>query len=176
MKYVLTFLVGVFLLLFFSPSTVKAAIIGAPFVTSSKEVIRKALKLAGLKKGETFYDLGSGDGRSLIIANKEFKAKAVGFEYSRPLSVFSRINLFLNRAKGNIYRKNFFTGEVDLSKADVIFMFLTPKAFPKLKEKFEKELKPGTRIVTYSSELVFWKPDKVIENEKAVGKTFLYIR
>jgi SAM-dependent methyltransferase len=152
----------IFLAVFFSPSSVRAAVIGAPFVPSTLEAVKKGLKMAKLKPGETFYDLGSGTGRVLIMAAKKFSANVVGFEYSRPLFFFSKFNMFLNGIKGKVFRKNFFEDETNLKKADVIFMFLTAKAFPKLRERLENEVRPGTRIVVYLSPLLFWQPDQEI--------------
>ncbi len=95
-----------FLLIWFSPTTVWAAFTGAPFLPTQKRVIRKALKLARLKPGEKLYDLGSGTGKVLIIAEKEFGAEAKGIEYSRPLFLFSKLNLFLHRTKrAKVYRE-----------------------------------------------------------------------
>ena len=165
------------LLFFFSPSSIKASIIGAPFLPTSKKVIRKALKLADLKPGEKLYDLGSGTGKVLIVGAREFGADVMGMEYSTPLFILSRINLFIHRIKnGKVYKKDFFKNDRKLNEADVIYLFLTPKAFPKLKDKFKKELKIGTRIVVYSSPLLFWQPVKSITIEKTKIKIFLYIK
>ena len=162
-----------FLLICFSPTTLEAAIKTSPFAATPKWIIRKALKAARLKPGEKLYDLGSGDGRALIIAEKEFKALAVGLEYSRPLFIFSKVNLFLHRIRNAIVlRKDFF--KADLSKADVIFAFLTPRAFVKLEPKFKKELKPRTRVVTFSSQLPHWKPKRIIDLAKRETKLYLY--
>lgn len=163
------------LAIYFSPSTIKAAIMGAPFVPASLKAVKKALELAELKPGETLYDLGSGTGRVLIIAAKKFSAKVVGFEYSRPLYVFSKINLFLHGVKGKVFKKDFFEDDLELDKADVIYMYLTVKAFPKLRERLEKEVRPGARIVVYLSPLGFWEPDKVI-TLKDKTKVRLYYR
>ena len=57
----------------------------APFVASPLPVVRKMLELADLKPGETLYDLGSGDGRIVIMAAKEFGANGVGIELNRRL-------------------------------------------------------------------------------------------
>lgn len=165
---------GLFLLIAFSPTTLKAAIKTAPFVTTPKWIIRRALKSAKLKKGEKFYDLGSGDARALIIASKEFKAHATGFEYSRPLFILSKIKLFLFRIKNiKIFRQDFLIA--NLSKADVIFSFLTPRAFAMLEPKFKKELKPKTRIITFSSQLPNWKPKKIINLKNRKTKLYLYV-
>lgn len=151
-----------FLAVYFSPSAVRAAVIGAPFVPAPLSVIKKSLELANIRPGETFYDLGSGTGRALVIAAKKFKADSVGFEYSRPLFIFSKLSLFLQGVNGRVLRKNFFEDDINLDKADVIYMFLTSKAFPKLRQRLEKETRPGTRILVYLSPLGFWEPDKTI--------------
>ena len=165
----------IFLAVYFSPTSVRAAVIGAPFVPSTLEAVKKGLKMAGLKPGETFYDLGSGTGKVLIIAAKKLSANVVGFEYSRPLFIFSKINMFLRRVNGKVYRKNFFEDDINLEKADVIFLFLTSKAFPKLRHRLENEVKTGARIVVYLSPLLFWQPDKeIILRDKT--KVRLYIK
>ncbi len=167
------FVVILFFLVFFSPSTVKAAFSGAPFLPTSKKVIRKALKLADLKQDENFFDLGSGTGRALIIAAREFGARAVGFEISTPLFVFSKINLFFRKVKtATVFKESLF--KADLRSADVIFLFLTPRAFKKLEGKFNKELRPGTRVVAYSSPLLFWSPEKIMPISNNGNRINLY--
>ena len=84
----------------------------------------------------------------------------VGFEYSRPSLVFSKINLLLQGVKGQVFRKDFFKDDINLEKADVIYIFLAKKPFAKLQPRLEKETRPGTRIVVYLSPLGFWQPDK----------------
>lgn len=169
------FLLLIILIIYFSPSTLKAAITGAPFVPTPKKVIRAGLKLARLKSKEKLYDLGSGTGRVLIIGAKEFGAQVIGFEYSKPLFLLSKINLFLHKIKQvRVYRKSFF--EANLKDADVIFMFLTPKAFLKLEKKFLEEIKIGTRIIVFSSPLLFWEPREIISVPGIKAKLYLYTR
>jgi cyclopropane fatty-acyl-phospholipid synthase-like methyltransferase len=157
-------------------TTLYAAIFYAPFAATPKNAIREGLRLAGLKKGEIFYDLGSGNGQSLIIASKEFSARAFGFELSLQHYLISKINIFLHRCSKtvSIFWKDF--QKVNIGNADVIFVWLTPKAFPKLQEKMQKELQKDTRIVAYSSLLKFWEPDKIsILPTPSHPKLYLYI-
>lgn len=170
-------LILILIIIFILFTHIYAGIITAPFVFTPKNYIRKALEICQLKKGEKIYDLGSGDGRVLIIAAKEFNAEAVGFELSYFLYFISKINIFLHRLskRAKVRWSNFY--EEDLSLADVIFCWLTPKAFPKLANKFNQELKIGTRIITYSSPLGFWQPEREVEFQsegiKIFGKTLI---
>jgi len=178
LPFEVSFLIIALILLsvFFSPSSMKAAIKGAPFLPTPKSIVRKALKAADLGRGEKLYDLGCGTGRVLIIGEKEFGAKTIGIEYSTPLFIISKINLFLHKTKsGRVYKMDFFKKDVNLNDADVVFLFLNPKAFLKLKDKLNKSLKPGTRVVTFSSPLLFWQPKKIIPLKERKNKINLYL-
>ena len=119
------------------------------------------LLMAGLKPGEVFFDLGAGDGRTVIMAAKDFGARAVGVELREDL---------VKKALGTVYeeglqdRITIVNGDmfnVDLTSADVIFLYLTTSANEKVKPKLEAELKRGVRIVSHDYEIVGWKPLKV---------------
>ncbi|HVO36775.1 MAG TPA: methyltransferase domain-containing protein, partial [Candidatus Acidoferrum sp.] len=112
----------------------------APFVPSPPQVIQRMLQLAELRPGEVFFDLGSGDGRAVIMAAKEFSARAVGVELREDLA---------KRALGSVYEQNLqdritiVNGDmfgVDLSSADVIFLYLTTSANEKVRAKLDSEL------------------------------------
>lgn len=121
----------------------------APWWRTNKKVARAMCRLARVKKGDIVYDLGSGEGTSLIFAAKEFKAQGVGIEID-PLRYFLStlmIRIIRVHKKIHIKRKNFF--QEDISKATVVFVYLVPKTLNRLLPKFKKELKKGTRIVSY---------------------------
>jgi len=127
------------------------------------------LVLAELKSGENFYDLGSGDGRTVIMAAKDFGAKAVGVELREDLAkrALSNINELGLETQVQILQNDIF--KVDLSPADVVFLYLTTSANEKIKPKLESELRPGSRIVSHDYEILGWKPrriDNFCENPK----------
>lgn len=121
----------------------------SPWWRTSKKIARIQCKLAKIGKNDVVFDLGSGDGTMLITAAKEFGAKGVGVEIDLLRYWYSKIAIiFLGLTKRlKIKRKNFFS--VDVSAATVVVMYLIPKTLNRLKPKLLKELKPGTRIVTF---------------------------
>lgn len=125
----------------------------APWWRTNKEVARAVCRLAKITSKDIVYDLGCGDGTALLVAAKECGAKGVGIEID-PLrywiaKIRAKINGISDKVK--LKRKNFF--KEDLSSATVIFVYLVPKALQRLLPKFKKELKKGTRIVSFRYEV-----------------------
>ncbi len=152
--------------------------ITVPYVPTPIEVVREMLKLAGLKPGEIILDLGSGDGRVLITAAKEFGAKAIGVELRKDLIEKAITNIEREGVKDRvmIIQGNFF--DIKLPPANVIFLYLLTSVNERLRPKLEKETKPGTRIVSHDFEIAGWKPYKVKEVRDG-GRThriILYMR
>lgn len=121
----------------------------APWWRTSKKVARAQCKLAKVKKGDVIYDLGSGDGTALVIAAKEFGARGIGIEIDMSRYWISKILIKISGVSQEVkvFRKNFFTQSI--KDADIIFVYLVPKALERLLPKFKKELKKGTKIVSY---------------------------
>ncbi len=132
----------------------------APFVATPLPVVRHMLTLADLRPGEAFYDLGAGDGRTLIMAAQEFGARAVGVELREDLAkkALSTIYELGIQGKVTIVQEDLF--KVDISPADVVFLYLTTSANDKVKPKLEKELKDGTRVISHDYEILGWTPNK----------------
>jgi len=133
----------------------------APFVASPEPVIRRLLQMADLKPGEIFVDLGAGDGRPVIIAAKEFGAYAIGVELREDLAKQAMkkvVELGLQDRVKIIHGDMF---NVDISMADVVYLYLTTSANEKVRPKLENELKKGARVVSHDYEIIGWKPIKV---------------
>jgi len=140
----------------------------APYVPTPPQVIQRMLRLAELRAGEVFFDLGSGDGRTVIMAAKEFGARAVGVELREDLAKKALSTIYELSLKDRITIVNGDMFNVDLTSADVIFLYLTTSANEKVRPKLDSELKRGVRIVSHDYEIVGWKPIKVenyCENE-----------
>lgn len=125
----------------------------APWWRTSSKTARGMCKLANINKGDLIYDLGSGDGTALMVAAKEYGAKGVGIEIDPIRYFISKVIIKINGISKNVsFKKSNFFKE-DLRKADVVFVYLVPKTLEKLIPKFKKELKKGTRIVSYIYEI-----------------------
>ncbi len=119
------------------------------------------LELAGLKPGEVFFDLGAGDGRTVIMAAKTFGARAVGIEMREDLAKRAMSVINDNGLSDRVTIVNGDMFKVDLTSADVVYLYLTTSANEKVKPKMEAELKKGVRVVSHDYEIVGWKPEKV---------------
>jgi SAM-dependent methyltransferase len=138
-----------------------------PFVPTPQEVVDKMIELAGVKKGDTVYDLGSGDGRIVITAAKK-GARAVGFDVDSSLVKESRENIRKAGVQNlaEIRHQDILT--VDLSPASVVTMYLLPDVNLKLKPHLLSQLKPGSRVVSHAFDMGDWQPDKT---ERVNGRT-----
>jgi len=142
-------------------SATAQAVEEVPFVTTPDNVTLAMLDLAAVGPSDYVIDLGSGDGRIVIVAAKRFGAKGLGVEIVPDLVKVSRENAagagVADRAE--FREQDLFT--TDLSKATVITMYLLPDVNLELRPKL-LALKPGTRIVSHDWDMADWIPDKTI--------------
>lgn len=132
-----------------------------PFVVTPDHVTRAMLELADVKPGDFVIDLGSGDGRIVIVAARHYGARGLGVEIVPDLVEKSRDNA---RRAGVAERVEFREQdlfETDLSRATVITMYLLPDVNLKLRPRLQA-LKPGTRIVSHDWDMGDWKPDRMV--------------
>jgi tRNA A58 N-methylase Trm61 len=119
------------------------------------------LQLAELKPGEVLFDLGAGDGRTVIMAARTFSARAVGVELREDLAKKALSTIHDNGLADRVTIVNGDMFNVNLTSADVVFLYLTTSANEKVRPKLETELKKGVRVVSHDYEIVGWKPVKV---------------
>lgn len=131
----------------------------APFVPSPIDVVKKMLKIAEVGPEDVVYDLGCGDGRILFEAVQEFGARrAVGYDLNKKFCERIRkkaVDLNL-QDRIQVVNGNFFLA--DISPATVITLYLTTSGNSKLRPKFEKEINPGTRVVSHDFPIKGWTP------------------
>jgi len=134
----------------------------APYVPTPQHVVRRMLDLADVTADDTVYDLGSGDGRFVIIAAQAFGARGVGIEIDSGLVERARRNA---RQAGVENRTTFRRGdlfEADLSSATVVTLYLWPNMNNRLRPKLLEELDPGTRVVSHGFGIDGWAPDTTV--------------
>jgi predicted RNA methylase len=124
-------------------------------------VVQRMIELAELKPGEVFFDLGAGDGRTVIMAAKTYGARAVGVEMREDLAKRAMNVIHDNGLSDRVTIVNGDMFKVDMSSADVVYLYLTTSANEKVKPKMETELRSGVRVVSHDYEVVGWKPVKV---------------
>ncbi len=133
----------------------------APFVPSPTSVVEYMLKLADLKAGEVLFDMGSGDGRTVIMAAKMFGARGVGIELREDLAKKALSTIHQSGLDDRVTIMNSSMFEVNLSSADVVYLYLTTSANEKIRPKLESDLKKGARVVSHDYEIIGWHPEKV---------------
>lgn len=143
----------------------------APYVPSSEEAVDAMLRLAGVTRNDTVFDLGCGDGRIVIAAAKKYGARGVGIDINPDRIQEARSNA--RQASVHKYarfeEKDIF--EADLSEATVVTLYLLPQLLNKLSPKLQSELRPGARVVSNHFAIDGWAP----EAEEQVDGAKIYL-
>ncbi|PIV08302.1 hypothetical protein COS52_03460 [Candidatus Roizmanbacteria bacterium CG03_land_8_20_14_0_80_39_12] len=126
---------------------------GAPYVPTSKKQLDRILENASLEKNAQFVELGSGDGRLIRYAVKNYGVTGTGVEINPLLVWWSR---YLSKRDGIAHKVSFIRGNVfnyPLQKVDYVYLFLMPELIKKLIPKFKKELKKEAIIISHGFKL-----------------------
>jgi SAM-dependent methyltransferase len=137
------------------------------FEPSPMPVVHQMLKLAQVGPGDIVYDLGSGDGRIPIAAAKDYGARGVGIDLDPRLIAESRANAHKAGVAERVAFRNEDLFEADISEASVVTLFLYPDVNRRLRPKLLRELRPGTRIVSYWHDMGDWKPARTEKTPRA---------
>lgn len=136
-------------ILFVLVTAVAHIFLRVPYMPTPMSVVEEALSLAQLQGNERVYDLGAGDARFLIYAKRKFPHLSVsGYELAPTIWLLGKIRIFLARVSIDWRMENMFSAS--LADADCVFVYLLPSAIETLHEKFTKELKPGTTVISYA--------------------------
>lgn len=133
-----------------------AFITGGPFVPSNRTSVAAMVDLAKLQPGQTVIDVGSGDGRVLFEAAKK-GVHAIGIEINPYLVWFTRLKARFLPHAGTVTVRWQNLWRADLSKADVVFVYLIPWRMEELAQKLKRELKPRSLVVSNSFMFPHWK-------------------
>jgi hypothetical protein len=136
--------VGVFLTL-----SIRGVLLGVPYVPTPKAIREAMLNLAELQSGDMVYDLGAGDGRLLIAAKRRcLGIRARGYELVTPVWLLGKLLLWWTKTDAGWHREDAF--RAPLNDADVVFLYLMPNLMRKLEPVLDRELRPGTRVVSHA--------------------------
>lgn len=143
---------------------------GAPWVPTKNGDVERFLHLAELKPGAVVYDLGCGDGR-IVRAAANVGAQATGFEVSILPYLMALVRLIGSPAR--VRFRDFW--RADLRDADVVYFFLMPGIYSKLKTKLENELKPGAKVIAYVWPIDGWET-VLVDTKTGSPKMYVYKR
>src|SRR3984957_8641945 len=135
----------------------------APYYPTPQSIVEKMLQLGELKAGEKMYDLGSGDGRIVIMAARKYQADATGVELDDALYKQSALRI---KTLGLESRARIVHGDLlqqDYSSYDLLTIYLLPVAIQKVTPLLEKQLKKGARVVAHDFEFPTWTPAKILD-------------
>jgi SAM-dependent methyltransferase len=150
-----------------------------PFVPTPLDVAQKMLEVAKVQPDDVVYDLGSGDGRIVILAAQKFGARAVGVELNSDLYEESseRIRKLGLQGRAQILHENMF--EVNVRHATVVTLYLLTAVNERLRPMLASQLRSGARIVSHDFQVPGWQPAQTVDFISKNGvpsKIMLYIR
>jgi SAM-dependent methyltransferase len=151
---------------------------GAPdilYVATPEQVGLEMLKLASVGRNDVVYDLGSGDGRLVIAAAREFGARGVGVEIEAKLVQDSREGAL---KAGVADRTQFLWQDIfqtDIAPATVVTLYLRQDVNLRLRPKLLRELRPGTRVVSHDFDMGDWRPERTVRVKGPTREHVLYL-
>lgn len=144
------------------------------FAPTLYSVADDMLKLARVTADDVVYDLGSGDGRILMLAAQKYGARGVGIEIEHRLVEVSRriardgeVADRVTIIEGDLF-------DVEIGAATVVTLYLSPAVNKRLEPKLRRELRPGTRVVSHQFGIGTWPPDQVVRAEDDRTELFLW--
>ncbi|WP_397475172.1 class I SAM-dependent methyltransferase [Pusillimonas sp.] len=131
-----------------------------PFVPTDDKVIEAMLNLAELKAEDVLYDLGSGDGRIVVAAARDYGASSVGIEMdtvriadAMEYAGNSRVEFMVDFIEEDIFT-------ADFSEATVVTLYLLDAVNVRLRPRLLSQLRPGTRIISQTFDMGDWEADE----------------
>ena len=133
-----------------------------PYVPTPQHVVERMLKMAAVSEKDFIVDLGSGDGRIVITAAKEFGARGFGVDISEQLVDMATAAAHRERVADRVrfIRQDAF--KTDIREASVLTLYLLPEILLDLRPKILTELKPGSRVVSHDYNLGEWESDQAV--------------
>jgi SAM-dependent methyltransferase len=133
----------------------------APFLPTPMCVVEKMLELAEVDKDDIVYDLGCGDGRIVITAAERYGAHGVGLDIFPQWVKKSRSNARKAGVGSLVEFRLEDATKADISEATVVALYLLPKSNDLLRPMLERQLRPGSRVVTHNYHVPGWAEKEV---------------
>ena len=181
MLNLIIYLIALFLLLIFlifmsiyGLSLIFSSLMGAPYVPTKNKLALEILKELKYKKNGLFVELGSGDGRIVRTAVKNYHVRGLAVDINGLLVIWSKI---LAKLDGTYPRIDFVAkniSAVDLTKADYIYLFLFPALIKKILMKFDQELKRGTIIISHGFPIHEYDKKLIKKVDRKTFPTYYY--
>lgn len=147
-----------------------------PHVATPRKRLTIILSEMHVTPDTVIYDMGCGTGNVLFAAEKFHPKKLIGFELSALHAWYGQCKAWLRHSQVQIYRQNFY--QVNISEADIIYVFLVQSAVEKLWPKIKREAKPGAKVIVLCNHFTQAIPHHIVMpvGEKADGaKFYVYI-
>jgi len=148
-----------------------------PYVQTPHEVVAQMLRLAGVDRNDVVYDLGSGDGRLVIAAARDFGARGVGVEID-PRLVAQSVESARRAGVGDrVTFREHDLFQTDLADATVVTLYLSPALNLRLRPKLLRELRAGARIVSHDFDMGDWPPARAlrIDVRERASQVYLWV-
>lgn len=133
----------------------------APYAATPDDVVNRMLTLARVGAQDVVYDLGSGDGRIVVAAAKNFGARGVGVDIDPRRVEEARANAKRAGVEHLVTFKVQDALETDVSDATVVTLYLVSALNVRLRPRLQMELRPGARVVSHNFAIGDWQPDTV---------------
>ncbi len=153
----------------------------APYVPTPSPVVDKMLEMAGVTGKDVLYDIGCGDGRIVITAARKYGARGVGIDIDKAMVARSTANAKAAGVDGRVRFVCMDATKADVSAATVVALYLLPESNALLRPILEKQLRPGSRVVSHNYQVPGWEGKRAgeatLEDERGTEHTiYLYIR
>ena len=133
------------------------------YVPTPQDVVEAMLTVANVTKNDVVYDLGSGDGRIPITAARRYGARGVGIDIDPARIAEANLNAKKEGVAGRVTFLNQDLFTADISDATVVTLYLLSSLNLKLLPKLNKELRPGTRVVSHAFDMGSIKPRRTVD-------------
>jgi SAM-dependent methyltransferase len=146
-----------------APPATPARLPDVIYVPTPEAVVNAMLEVARVTGNDVVYDLGCGDGRIVIAAAKKYGSRGVGIDIDPQRLAEARANALSAGVADSVEFRQEDLFEADIREATVVTLYLLPSLNLKLLPKLERDLRPGTRLVSHAFDMADWTPEQHLE-------------